>query len=143
VRLLLDTNVILDIILLRQPFANDAIALWRALTGEPPSGTGLVSATTLTDVYYVSRKEQGRERAFQFVQLLLDSIELAVVDMDVLIVAMSWQDADLEDNVQIACAQNMKLDGIVTRDKKGFKHSPVMVYSPGEALSALSSTQTS
>jgi predicted nucleic acid-binding protein len=136
-RLLLDTNVVLDLILSRQPFLQDAQPLWHALTGNQPMGTGYVSATTITDIYYVARKAEGREKAYQAVQLVLDSVQLCDIDKEVLEMAMQWQDADFEDNVQIACALNENLDGIVTRDKAGFKHSSIPIFTPAEALAAL------
>ena len=107
-RLLLDTNVMLDLILRRQPFIHDAQALWEVLKGEQVVGTGYVSATTVTHIYYIARKEKGRKQAFEAVQLVLNSAQICAVDHQVLQAAASSQGSDFEDNVQIACAERDK-----------------------------------
>jgi predicted nucleic acid-binding protein len=115
--------------------------LWQKAAAAEVSA--FVSATTLTDIYYVARKQMGKGPALQVIGVCLSIFEICAVDGAILVEAYNLPGSDFEDNVQIACAQNMKLDGIVTRDKKGFKHSPVAVYTPSEELSALTSSQTS
>jgi predicted nucleic acid-binding protein len=141
VRLLFDTSVTLDALLERDPYAQDMQPLWQKAAAAEVSA--FVSATTLTDVYYVSRKTLGKEGALRAVGVCLGIFEICDVDRSILEYAYTLPGSDFEDNVQIACAVHLGLNGIVTRDKKGFKHSPVAVYTPGEALSALSFTQSS
>jgi predicted nucleic acid-binding protein len=62
VRVLIDTNVVLDYLLEREPFLQDAEALFQAIASE--QGVGYVTATTLTDIFYIARRQtQSVERA--------------------------------------------------------------------------------
>lgn len=56
-KVLFDTNIILDVALKRQPFFEDALELFRLI--DRKDIVGYVTATTITDIYYISRKEKG------------------------------------------------------------------------------------
>lgn len=137
-RWLLDTNILLDIALTREPYAGQARAFWDAVTGENPGESGYVSAAAVTDFYYVARRQVGHGQAIRAVQLLLNSLNIIPVSAAVLAMALSFPGTDFEDNVQIACAEHELLDAIITRDKGGFKHSPVYALTPAEALAQIS-----
>jgi predicted nucleic acid-binding protein len=130
-RVLLDTNVILDVLLARQPWFGDADALWQ----ECIRGTvlGYVAASTLTDIFYITRKHADLQRAHAAVRDCVAGFELCPVDRRTIELAISLPGNDFEDNVQIACATIASLDAIVTRDG-GFQQSQVLVLTPAEAL---------
>lgn len=128
-RILFDTNILLDAILTREPFATDAAFLLTAV--ELGQITGFVSATTLTDVYYlVKRQTRSAETAFNAVNELLELMEICTVDRAVLEQAILFDRDDFEDAVQIACAIRLGLDAIVTRDVAGFTNSLISIISP-------------
>jgi predicted nucleic acid-binding protein len=135
VQFLFDTSVILDVLLGRAPFVREAILLWQA------AGSGQIqghlAATTFTDIHYIVRKQVGQQGALDAVENCLKTFEVRPVNREVLEKALALQGGDFEDNVQIACAVLTVLDGIVTRDEVGFKHSPIPVFTPAEALAAL------
>lgn len=56
-KVLFDTNIILDVALKRHPFFEDALELFRLI--DRKDIVGYVTATTITDIYYISRKEKG------------------------------------------------------------------------------------
>ena len=56
-RVLLDTNVILDVLLEREPFVADAAKIWQAVIDKTIQG--YVTATTLTNIYYIAHKLKG------------------------------------------------------------------------------------
>lgn len=134
-RLLFDTNVILDVLLEREPFVNDARTLWTA----NDSGTvdGYLTASALTDIHYIARKIAGSDMARQAIQLCLDAFELCPVDRETIEYAMILQGADFEDNVQIASATLAGLEGIVTRDPHGFEASLVPIFTTEDIIESL------
>ena len=128
-RVLLDTNVVLDVLLKREPGLAEAQALWRAVDDERL--TAFLPASVLTDIFYVARRLTDSLRARQAVQVCLDAFEMAAVDRSVLERAQVLAGADFEDNVRIACAELNQLEAIVTRDPADYAGSPIPVWSPG------------
>jgi len=114
-RVLVDTNIILDFLLARDLFLPDAEALFQLMR----SGqiVGFVTATTLTDIFYIARRHsRSMERAREAVGLIVSSMEVCPVDREVVELALGFVTPDFEDAVQIACAVVQGLDAIVTRD---------------------------
>jgi predicted nucleic acid-binding protein len=136
---LLDTNVVLDVLLNRDPWQVEASALWRAV--DEGRLTGYLPASAVTDIFYVARRLTDIARARQVVQVCLDAFNIATVDRAVLERAQALSGSDYEDNVQIACAELNELDAIVTRDSSGFEGSPVAVWSPAQCLANLPGRQ--
>ncbi len=129
---LMDTNVNLDAYLMRQPWYAEVAAIVQLnLSGK---ATGFVLASSITDTFYILRKQLPQTLAVDVIKLILQDFEICPVDKPLLISASKMPGPDFEDNVQIACAIKMQLDCIVTRDQKGFLQSPVPVFSPAEFL---------
>lgn len=99
-RVLVDTNIVLDFLLQREPFSQDAELLFQAIdTGEV---VGYVTATTLTDIFYISRRHtRSVEQARQVVSEILTAMMICPVDRVVLESAFNSGLADFEDAVQI------------------------------------------
>ncbi len=136
IRVLFDTNVLLDALLAREPFVADAAFLLEAV--ESRKITGFMSATTVTDVHYlVGRQTKSSESAIIAVTQLLALMEICAVDRDVLEQAIRLNFPDFEDAVQVACAISLGLEVIVTRDINGFTGSPIPVISPSDLRSQL------
>ena len=133
IRVLIDTNIVLDVLLNRKKFLELSLAVLRPLLKRKYSG--FVAATTLTNMYYIVRKETGKaEKALTAVNKVLQWCEVAPVNRKVLDAARSSGMKDFEDAVQAAAAQNFGINMIVTRDKEGFTGSGLRVYSPEEFL---------
>ncbi len=136
-KILFDTNVLLDAILAREPFLADAVFLLNAV--ESGRVEGFMSATTVTDVHYlVGRQTKSSEAAIAAVTRLLALMEICALDREVLEQAIALGLPDFEDAVQIACAIELELEGIVTRDVNGFVGSPIPIFSPQELRNRLS-----
>ncbi|MEG3849134.1 PIN domain-containing protein [Microcoleus sp. herbarium19] len=135
-RVLIDTNIVLDFLLQREPFFQDAELLFQAIdTGQL---IGYVTATTLTDIFYISRKHtRSVEQARQAVSETLIAMVICPIDRAVLESAFNSGLVDFEDAVQIFGAVAQGLDAILTRDNKGFLSSPVPVLSIQELLQQL------
>jgi predicted nucleic acid-binding protein len=134
-RVLLDTNVVLDVLLKREPWQAAAAALWRAVDGARL--IAYLPASAVTDIFYVARKLTDLVRARQAVQVCLDAFNIGTVDRAVLERAQALSGSDYEDNVQIACAEFTGLDAIVTRNPNDYEGSPIAVWSPAECLKNL------
>ncbi|MEG4864095.1 MULTISPECIES: PIN domain-containing protein [unclassified Microcoleus] len=117
--------------LAREPFVADAAFLLNAV--ESGRIEGFMSATTVTDVHYlVGRQTKSSEAAIAAVTRLLALMEICAVDREILEQAIGLGLPDLEDAVQIACAIELELEAIVTRDVNGFAGSSISVLSPQE-----------
>ena len=135
-RVLIDTHIVLDFLLQREPFSQDAELLFKAI--DAGRVVGYVTATTLTDIFYIARKHtRSVEQARQAVSETLTAMVICPVNRTVLESAFSSGLADFEDAVQIFCAVTQGLDGILTRDTQGFLSSPLPVLSIQELLSRL------
>ncbi|MEH1925317.1 type II toxin-antitoxin system VapC family toxin [Nostoc sp.] len=135
-RVLFDTNVLLDALLAREPFVEDAAFLLE--TVESGQVEGFISATTVTDVHYlVGRQTKSTKVAIAAVTQLLILMEICAVDRSVLDQAIALGLTDFEDAVQVASAMKLGLEAIITRDLDGFIGSPIPVLSPKDMRNRL------
>src|SRR5438128_222951 len=109
---LFDTNVVLDALLKRAPWGADAADYWQA--SDDGKIMGCLAASTLTDIFYIARKQKGLSVARDAVRVGLDAFAVCTVDRQMLEQAIDLPGADFEDNLQIACAALADLDMIVT-----------------------------
>lgn len=137
-RVLWDTNVVLDVLLKREPWLADGQALWQAVDDERL--VAYLPASAVTDIFYVARRLTDLTRARQAVQVCLDAFEIATVDRGTLERAQVLSGLDFEDNVQVACAELNELDAIVTRDPSDFEGSPIPIWSPSECRRRIAET---
>ena len=135
-RVLIDTNIVLDFLLQREPFFQDAELLFQKID----SGfvIGYATATTLTDIFYIARRHtRSIEQAQQAVLETLTAMEICPVNRAILESAFVLGSVDFEDSVQVACALAQGLDAIITRDTD-FVSTLIPVLSIGEVLQQLS-----
>lgn len=109
-----DTNILLDTILNR-PGRAEAIQLMYAVSEEKIFG--IVSANTITDVYYTSKKGIGDAAARNAILDILSIYDVVPVDGETCSVALNEPMADYEDAVLAVCAAREEADYIVTRDR--------------------------
>ncbi len=102
---------------------------------------GCLTASTLTDIFYISRKIKGLDVARDAVRICLDAFAICIVDRQALEQAIDLPSADFEDNLQIVCATLAGLDAIVTRDNGGFRDSTLAVLTPAELLAKINLTE--
>lgn len=134
-KVLFDTNVILDVMLDRHPFAAASAAiLSRAETGEL---IGCVCATTITTIHYLASRATSAEQALGEVRKILSLFEIAPVNRAVLEMALDLGFGDYEDAVLHEAARQIGALGIVTRNPRHFTKASVPVYSPDELSQAL------
>jgi len=127
-RILLDTNVVLDVLLDRQPHAEASLVVWAAV--ESGLSRGLMSAHAVNTIHYLIRKDVGNIRAKRIVSTIIRVFAVAAVDGAVIQEALQLQFSDFEDAVTAAAARFAGCDYIVTRDPKGFRGSLVRAVTP-------------
>jgi len=130
VKILFDTNVVLDLLMDRAPHADLAAELFSRV--EEGSVIGCLCATTVTTVFYLAAKTVGNTAAREEVGKLLGLFEVAPVNRQVLQSALALDFDDFEDAVLHEAACHVGADAIVTRNPKDFGKSRVPVYSPAE-----------
>ena len=129
---LIDTNVILDLLLAREAFVDDA----DQVVGCIESGLvqGYIGATSLTTVDYFASKAFGRDKARSLVKHVMSIFEVATVNRAVLEAALLAPMKDFEDAVLVAAARLHGIPAIITRDAKDFVGCGLQIYSPREWL---------
>jgi predicted nucleic acid-binding protein len=132
---LLDLNVVLDTLLGREPWRAEADQIWEA--NRDGRIDGWLSAAAPPTLFYVVRKQADLARAHLAITNCLRSLEIAPINRTTLELATTFSGSDFEDNLQIACAVESRLDAIVTRNPGDFAGSPVMVLTPAELLARL------
>ena len=130
-RVLFDINVVLDVLLDREPHAEASAAVWAI--AEAGAAEGLLSGHAVTTVHYLLRKELGDAKARRSLLAMLSVFGVATVDGAAIHEALQMPSADFEDAVTAAAARLAGCDYIVTRDPKGSRGSVVRPIAP-EAL---------
>jgi predicted nucleic acid-binding protein len=131
-KVLFDTNIILDIALKREPFFEDAFKLFELI--DKGKITGNITASTVTDIYYISKKEKGHKSAIDFIKSLIEVVEVIGVDKDVILKALCSNIKDFEDAVQTSAAEMNEIGIIITRNEKDFANSELKIISPKKFL---------
>jgi predicted nucleic acid-binding protein len=135
VRILIDTNVVLDVLMARQPHLDHALAVVALVDARRVSG--VLGATTLTTIFYLLAKAVGVADAHAHLRSLLDLFDVAAVDRAVLIGALDAGFEDFEDGVLHQAATLAGVDAIVTRDVAGFAAASLPVFTPAAFLATV------
>lgn len=135
-RVLLDTNVVLDYLLDCAPFAEAAAGVWEA--HRQGRIEAFISAITPINIFYIARKLKGVSSALAITRALIAEFKVITLNERILRYAISMPLKDYEDAVQIASAVLSNLDAIVTRNLKDYSASQLRVYTPFDLLKVLS-----
>ena len=131
-RVFVDSDVILDVALAREPFVEYSSLVLALL--EQRRCVGVISSNLVTNVYYVLRKLSSSQQARAFLQDLLQIIEITPVSHNVVLEALASEFSDLEDGIQHFAAIEARCDCIVTRNGGDYAEAIIPVYSPKEFM---------
>ena len=127
-----DTNVILDVLLQNDDFFQDSLRVFRlAETGDIQA---YVSASSMTDIFYITRKHLTITTARSALSALPTIFNVVGVDGDDLKGALNIPIPDMEDALQLWCAEKIHADVMITRDAEGFPQAKIEVLSPADFL---------
>lgn len=138
-KVLFDTNVVLDALLERDPWAGAAVLLFAKV--ESGELVGHLGATTLTTVYYIASRNRGATAADKMMRDLLKLFEVAPVNRVVLEGALVSGFIDFEDAVLHEAGRSVGADALTTRNPKHFSRSTLRVYAPDALVAALAETR--
>lgn len=134
-RVLFDANILLDVLLERDPHVEVAQKLVALVDNARIEG--YICATAVTTLYYVGAKALGQNAVHEHIRTLLGLFEVAAVDRDVLQRALNTNGfTDYEDAVVHEAAHSARCGAIVTRDATGFTKATIPVFQPLELLAA-------
>jgi len=135
VKVLLDTNVVLDVLLEREPFVmHSAALLARVERGELAA---VVGATTVTTIHYLATRVVGATAARTAVDDMLSILQVAAVNQPVIEAALESPLSAFEDAVLLEAARACGAHAIVTRNVRDFVAGNLPVYEPAELLAIL------
>ena len=131
-RILVDTNVVLDVLLARQPFVRHSAEVFSWI--ERARVEGLLCATTVTTIDDLLSQAMPRPATRPILRKLLDLFEIAPVNRAVLEGAFQSKIADFEDAVLEQAARLAGAEMIVTRNQPDFRRACLKVLEPDEFL---------
>lgn len=134
-KVLVDTNIVLDLLLKRKPFFGHAARLFSF--AEESEIEGYLCATTVTTVDYLLGQALPKKKAKDALKKLLNIFEIAPVNRPVLDQALRSDIADFEDAVLEQSALLVGADAITTRNVKDFKKATISVLDPAALISAV------
>ncbi len=134
-KIIFDTNIVLDVLLDREPFSTTGAFLFSKV--EKGGLSGFLCATTITTVHYLACKTLGSRQARKHIGDLLTLFEIAPVNRVVLEGALRSPFADFEDAVIHEASVHAGAQALVTRNPTDFKQAKIPVYSPDELVRAL------
>lgn len=131
-KVLIDTNIILDVLCARENFWQESAQVWKLC--EINRVEGYISALSIPNIVYILRKELTPAKTQQVIEQLLLIFRAIDLREDDLLKAARMQTHDFEDALQMVCAARIKADYIVTRNIKDFQNSKVQPVLPTEFL---------
>ncbi len=132
-RVLVDTNIFLDVLLDRKPFSQNASRILALV--ETSSIEGFLCATTIMTVDYLLGRALAPAESRGALKNLLNIFEIAPVNRPVLEQALQSEISDFEDAVLEQSGRLVSVDIIITRNIKDFKKSRVTALDPTEFIS--------
>lgn len=134
-RVLIDTNVLLDLLCDRDEFAEDALKIWELC--EFHEIDGYISALSVPNIVYILRKELTPEKTEELVEKLSAIFEISDLKLSDLLSAAKIRTKDFEDAVQMLTAQRIRADYIITRNIDDFSASKISAIKPSEFFKKL------
>ena len=127
--ILIDSDVILDFFLHRQPFSDDAAYIFSDI--ELGKVNGFITPVIISNVYYLLRKFSSHNKVVKKLSQFMLLVDILHIDKQIIISALNSTFKDFEDALQnFASEQNGNIDTIITRNLKDYKKSNIAVLNP-------------
>ena len=135
-RVFLDTNIVIDFLSGRKPFAEDAIALFQ-LADDKEVELLVSDLTIVNTVYILQRLHYSMSEIYDSIDDIRSLITIVPIGEGVIDQCLQHRGDDFEDEVQYFSAINAKTDYVVTRNKKDFDFGDEDVLTPKELFKKL------
>lgn len=140
--LFIDTDVIIDFIIDRQPFSREAAQVFTLI--DQRKVKGYASALSYSNIYYVLRNYASHKKVITMLNELSNLVGILKVDDDIIKASLASDFKDFEDAIQYYTAQEYKrIDVIITRNIKDYKKSSLPVMTPETFIKTLEQTASS
>ncbi len=134
-KIFLDSDVLLDLLLNREPFTDDIAAI---IEDSLSSDIKLcVSPITMTNINYIIGKLENQKKADTQRRKLLQIVQVETVGQLIISTASNSRFKDFEDAVQNYCAEESGHQIIITRNTKDYKESDLSILTPKEYLAKI------
>ena len=132
-KILIDTNVLLDYLLEREPFFEDAKKVILSCTdGETK---GCIAAHSISNMFFILRKDYNAKERREVLLNLCKIFDVEGIDKAKLISGLQNENfSDFEDCLQMECAKSYEADYIVTRNVSDYSTSEIKAILPSEYL---------
>ena len=131
-KVLIDSNIALDILLINEGFYTGSMAVF--VHAEQNLINGYISASAITDIFYISKKRHGKEMALKSIKKILQVFQPATVTDKNIYKALDLDWDDFEDAVQYVAGENLALDYIVTRNISDFSKGNIPAVTPEQFI---------
>ncbi|MDR1175146.1 MAG: PIN domain-containing protein [Treponema sp.] len=134
---LIDTNIVLDVLLNRQPYCQEAAKI--IVLSEKKIIESYVSASAITDIFYITQKEyKNKQVTIDLIKKILAVISVATITGNNIYQALDLGWNDFEDSVQYIVGESISADYIITRNVDDFDNSTIKIVTPEQFLNILS-----
>ena len=131
-KVFLDTNILLDVLLDRKPFSEPSSKVWRL--AECGRLEAVISAISFNNIFYIVRKYSGKEAAQRTVEVMNVNFSVFPLTRDIIGKAIAAKLPDFEDSIHFFSAVSCAADYIITRNAKDFPQDSIPVLSPAAFL---------
>ena len=129
-RVLLDTNIFMDVLCEREGLVDQSTTVLNWSERHP--GESWMAWHSLANLHFLGIKYVGKGRTDSFINSMLEIFEISPTDTRSARLARMLPIPDFEDAMQVAAADRVKADFIITRNLKDYKKSPISAISPEE-----------
>ncbi len=132
-KILVDTNIFLDILLQRKPLFKDSQRVFKLV--ENQLAEGFIAPITINNIVYIARKSHQQDRIKNFITAMSDTFEICQMNSDIVRQAIKLHFSDFEDALQASMAAAHHCNVIITSNISDYQHSPVPAIAANEFLS--------
>ena len=137
-KILIDTNIALNKLLKHPVFFEPSDTIFKL--AEIGQITGYISASAITDIYYIARKSLGKTGATQAIKKMLSVFHPATVTGEHIFQALDLDWNDFEDSVQFVVGVTLSVDYIITHNIKDFSLSAIPAITPKQLIETITGT---
>jgi len=134
-KVLIDSNVVLDILLKNTGLYTGSMAIF--VYAEQNLINGYISASAITDIFYISKKRHGKEITLNSIKKILQVFHPATVTDKNIYKALDLDWNDFEDAVQYVVGDSFSVDYIITRNTEDFSNSNIPVLTPEQFINII------
>lgn len=132
-KILVDTNIFLDILLQRKPFFTDSQRVFKLVENQLVEG--FIAPITINNIVYIARKSHQQDQIKNFIIAMSDTFEICQMNSDTVRQATKLHFSDFEDALQASMAAAHNCNFIITSNVRDYQRSPVSAITAMEFLS--------